>query len=146
MDERASVPPFDQVTENDATNTDQNARVIQVLICSDLPESDHMPMPIGSAVKDSALFAPLSYYQISVPVVPLPRGLNEEAVEAGSQFLQQAVSRHERFLALAFEPSYKTLDWLASNAEGPYRVHELGMFDRVRVLEFVPRTFVEPPQ
>ena len=30
-----------------------------VLICSDLPEADHKPMPIGDAVKDDALsFAP----------------------------------------------------------------------------------------
>ncbi len=61
-----------------------------VLICSDLPESDHVPMPVGAAVKDSALFAPLTYYQLSVPVVPLPRALNDEAIQAGSQFLQQA--------------------------------------------------------
>ena len=48
-----------------------------VLICSDLPESDHMPMPVGPAIKDSAIFAPLSYYQLSEPVVPLPRSLND---------------------------------------------------------------------
>jgi Dolichyl-phosphate-mannose-protein mannosyltransferase len=110
-----------------------------VLICSDLPESDHLPMPVGSAIKDNALFAPLSYYQLSVPVVPLPRALNAEAIQAGAQFLREAGQRHERFLALAFEPSYETLDWLASNAEGTHRVHELGVFDRVKVLEFIPR-------
>ena len=114
-----------------------------VLICSDLPESDHMPMPVGSAIKDSALFAPLSYYQLSVPVVPLPRSLNDEAIQTGSQFLQQAAQRHERFLALAFEPSYQTLDWLASNAKGTHRVQELGIFDGVKVLEFIPRTPAE---
>lgn len=111
-----------------------------VLICSDLPESDHLPMPVGAAIKDSALFAPLSYYHLSVPVVPLPRALNDEAIKVGSQFLQQAAQRHDRFLALAFEPSYETLDWLARNAEGTHRVHELGIFDRVEVLEFIPRT------
>jgi Dolichyl-phosphate-mannose-protein mannosyltransferase len=111
-----------------------------VVICSDLPESDHMQMPIGSAAKDNALFAPLSYYQLSVPVVPLPRALNGEAVQAGSQFLQEAASRRERFLALAFEPSYPTLDWLARKAEGTHRAHELGMFDRVKVVEFIPRS------
>jgi hypothetical protein len=109
-----------------------------VLICSDLPESDHMPMPIGAAVKDSAIFAPLSYYPLSVPVVALPRALNEDAVQEGSRFLREAAHRHERFLALGFEPSYRTLDWLTSNAEGTHRVRELGMFDRVKVLEFVP--------
>ena len=110
-----------------------------VLICGDLPESDYLPMPVGSAIKDSAIFAPLSYYPLSVPVVPLPRALNTQAVQAGSRFLQDAAQRHERFLALAFEASYETLDWLASNAQGTHRVREVGIFDRVRVLEFVPR-------
>lgn len=114
-----------------------------VLICSDLPESNYMPMPVGSAIKDSALFAPLSYYQLGVPVVPMPRALNAEAIQAGSQFLQEAARRHERFLALAFEPSYETLDWLASNAEKTHRAREVGIFDRVKVLEFTPRT---PPE
>jgi hypothetical protein len=114
-----------------------------VLICSDLPESDYLPMPVGSAIKDSAIFAPLSYYPLSVPVVPLPRALNEAAIQAGGQFLQEAAKRRERFLALAFEPSYETLDWLASNAEGTHSVHELGIFDRVKVLEFIPRTPAE---
>jgi hypothetical protein len=117
-----------------------------VLICSDLPESDYMPMPIGSAVKDSAIFAPLTYYQVSVPVVGLPRALNEEAVQAGSKFLKEATDRHERFLALAFEPSYDTLDWLASNAEPTHRVQELGIYDKVKVLEFVPRSLAGEPK
>jgi hypothetical protein len=110
-----------------------------VLICSDLPESDYSPMPAGSAIKDSALFSPLSYYPLSAPVVPLPRALNAEAVQAGSRFLQDAAQRHERFLALAFEPSYETLDWLESHAQGTHLVREVGIFDRVKVLEFVPR-------
>ena len=98
-----------------------------------------MPMPVGSAVKDSPIFTPLAYYQLSVPVVSLPRSLNDEAIRAGSQFLHQAAQRHERFLALAFESSYKTLDWIASNAAATYDVHELGVFDGVKMLEFVPR-------
>jgi hypothetical protein len=111
-----------------------------VLICSDLPESDHVPMPAGATIKDSAMFAPLSYYQLSVPVVPLPRTLNQEAVQAGSQFLRQAAQRHERFLALAFEASYPTLDWLENSAAETHSVRELGIFDGIKVLEFVPRT------
>jgi Dolichyl-phosphate-mannose-protein mannosyltransferase len=111
-----------------------------VLICSDLPESDYMPMPVGSAIKDSALFAPLSYYQLSVPVVALPRGLNQAAFQAGSEFLQEAARHHERFLALAFEPSYPTLDWLADQAADTYQTRELGTFDGVKVFEFVPQT------
>ena len=57
----------------------------QVMICSDFPESDYAMMPIDSA-KDSIYFAQLSYYKLSVPVVPMPRALNDEAVRVGSRF------------------------------------------------------------
>lgn len=60
-----------------------------VLICSDFPESDHEAMPLDSA-KNSPLFAQLSYYKLRVPVVPLPRALNSEAVRVSSQFLLDA--------------------------------------------------------
>lgn len=110
-----------------------------VLICSDFPESDSVPMPIGSAAKDIGIFSPISYYQLSVPVVALPRTLNEEAMRVGSRFLQEAAQRHERFLALAFVPSYGTLEWIANHAPG-MRVRELGLFDGIKVMEFAPRT------
>jgi hypothetical protein len=110
-----------------------------VLICSDLPESDYVDMPMKEA-KDSVLFMPLSYYKLSVPVVPLPRALNDEAKRVGSRFLQEAGQKHERFLALAFQPSYKTLDWLAQNAAATHSVRKLGVFDGIEVLEFAPRT------
>jgi Dolichyl-phosphate-mannose-protein mannosyltransferase len=110
-----------------------------VLICSDLPEADYMPMPTGSAIEESGILAPLSYYELSVPVVPLPRTLNHEAIRAGSRFLQEAAQRHERFLAMGFVASYNTLAWLASNAAGTHDVRELGVFDGVKVLEFKPR-------
>ena len=110
-----------------------------VLMCSDLPESNDVPMPVGAAVKDSALFAPLTYYQLSVPVVGLPRALNQEAMQAGSQFLLQAGQHHIRFLALAWEASDDTLDWLADAADKTHTVRELGTFDLVRVVEFIPR-------
>ncbi len=110
-----------------------------VLICSDIPEADHMRMPVGSAIEDSGILAPLSYYKLTVPVTPLPRALNEEAMRAGSEFLQQQAQRHQRFLAMAFVESYGTLDWLAKEAAGTDYVHELGVFDGVKVLEFVPR-------
>ena len=45
-----------------------------------------MRMPVGSAVKDTGIFSPISYYQLSVPVVALPRALNEEAMRVGSRF------------------------------------------------------------
>ena len=76
-----------------------------VLICSDLPEADHMPMPVGAAIKDSGILPPLTYYKLSVPVLGLPRALNDEAIQIGSRFLQ-STRRRERFLALAFAQSY----------------------------------------
>jgi hypothetical protein len=110
-----------------------------LLMCSDIPESDHMTMPVGAAIEETGILPPLSYYKLTVPVAPLPRALNAEAMRAGSQFLQQAGARHQRFLAAAFAQSYETLDWLKSKAAGTFDVHELGQFDGVRVLEFTPR-------
>jgi 4-amino-4-deoxy-L-arabinose transferase-like glycosyltransferase len=110
-----------------------------VLICSDLPESDYMRMPAGSAaIEKSGILPSLSYYKLSVPVVALPRSLNDEAKRVGSQWLEQAAQR--RFLALAFLQSYSTLDWLAKTAAATHKVRELGAFDGVKVLEFLPRT------
>jgi hypothetical protein len=108
-----------------------------VLICSDLPEADYMRMPTGSAIEESGILPSLSYYKLSVPVVALPRSLNAEAMRVGSEWIQQAARR--RFLAMAFLQSYSTLDWLAKNAAATHDVHDLGTFDGVKVLEFVPR-------
>jgi hypothetical protein len=118
--------------------TEKNASVdnAPVLICSDIPEADHMRMPVGPAIEETGILPPLSYYKLTVPVTPLPRGLNDEAMRAGSQFLQQA--SHKRFLALAFVESYATLDWLGRNAAATHYVRELGVFDGVKVLEFSP--------
>jgi hypothetical protein len=110
-----------------------------VLICSDLPESDYMSMPVGAAVEDSGILAPLSYYKLSVPVVALPRALNGEAIRDGSRFAQQAATGRQRFLALGFLASYSTLDWLAAYTSRSYSVRQLGVFDGVKVLEFTPR-------
>jgi hypothetical protein len=109
-----------------------------VLMCSDLPEADYIVMPISS-VKDNPYFSPLAYYKLSVPVVPLPRALNDEAKRVTSQFLEEATQRQERFLAIAFEPSYDILDWIADRAAPTHNVRILGVFDRVKVLEFTPR-------
>jgi hypothetical protein len=95
-------------------------------------------MPLDSA-KDSPFFAPLSYYKLSVPVVPLPNQLNGEAMRVGSRFLQEAAQKHERFLAIAYK-QYGTLEWLAQMAAATHSVRKLGVFDGVEVLEFVPRT------
>jgi 4-amino-4-deoxy-L-arabinose transferase-like glycosyltransferase len=118
---------------------EKNASVdhASVLMCSDIPEADHMRMPEGAAIEETGILPPLSYYKLTVPVTPLPRGLNEEAIRAGSVFLEQQAER--RFLAMAFVTSYGTLDWLAKAAGASHTVHELGVFDGVKVLEFVPR-------
>ncbi len=110
-----------------------------VLICSDFPESDYAKMPLLTA-KESFYFAPLSYYKLTVPVVPLPRALNAEAIRVATGFLQAAEEKHQRFLALAFWPSYPTLDWLARSAAPDYTVRTLGVFDGVEVREFMPRS------
>jgi hypothetical protein len=108
-----------------------------VLICSDLPEADYMRMPAGPAIEESGILPSLSYYKLSVPVVALPRSLNDEARRVGSQWIEHSAQR--RFLALAFLQSYGTLDWLAKTAAPTHNVRELGTFDGVRVLEFLPR-------
>lgn len=110
-----------------------------VLICSDFPSSDYYPMPTGESLKDSSFFTPLSYYKLSVPVVGLPRALNEQAMRLGTEFVQQAALRHERFLAMAWVPSYDTLHWLNSIASETHEVRVLGQPDSVVVLEFTPR-------
>ena len=111
-----------------------------VLMCSDLPEADYMTMPAGAAIRESGILPPLSYYQLSVPVTPLPRSLNAETHRAGEAFLAQVTPRHQRFLAMAFLQSWATLDWLTSVAAPAYSVRELGEYEGVKVLEFRPRS------
>jgi hypothetical protein len=108
-----------------------------VLMCSPFIEGKFEAMPLDSA-KESRLFAPLAYYKLSVPVVPMPYSLNDEAVRTGSNFLREETVKHQRFLALADPPSYGVLDWLTRRASGFYDVHKLGVFDDTKVLEFVP--------
>ncbi len=107
-----------------------------VLVCSDLPESSSMPMPPNP--KDSVMFAPLTYYKLSVPVVPLPRGLNQEAIEVASNFLKGAEQRHQRFLAVGYISSYDTLHWLVDSASPAYNVRQLPTSNGIAVLEFTP--------
>jgi Dolichyl-phosphate-mannose-protein mannosyltransferase len=120
---------------------ESNASVDQapVLICSGISESDGMVMPTGRAIEDSVVLTPLLYYKLTVPVVALPRSLNVEAKRAGFDFLQRAAPLHERFLAMASEYSYPTLDWLSDQAKGTDDVHLLKIIDGVKILEFVPR-------
>jgi len=110
-----------------------------VVVCSDFPSSDYFPMPQGEAVKDSPMFTPLAYYKLRVPVVGLPRALNDEAKRDGAEFVANAAARKQRFLALGWEPSYDTLHWLVNIASQNYEVRVLGQPDGVVVLEFDPR-------
>jgi hypothetical protein len=110
-----------------------------VLICSDFPEADVAAMPVGAAVKDSGLFAPLTYYRLSVPVVGLPRTLNDQTMGIVSGFLREPERRRERFLALGFVASYQTLHFIESSAALTHTERLLGTFDGVVVLEFTPR-------
>lgn len=109
-----------------------------VLICSDFPESDFVKMS-PALVSGSVFYGPLSYYHLTVPVVPLPRALNAEAKRAGTAFLETATAGNKRFLAAAWFPSYPTLAWLKEQVAGTYSVTELGAYDGVIVLNFVPR-------
>lgn len=111
-----------------------------VVMCSPWPEADYAPMPVGAAVNKSVFFMQLSYYQLSVPVVALPRDLNAQAIQIGTQFLAGATAKHERFFAAGDKPSYETLDWLAKTASGTYEVRKLGILGgEVEILEFDPR-------
>ena len=105
------------------------------MICSDFVESNYVAMPLDS-VKDSPIFTQLSYYHLSVPVVPLPMALNDEAIHVGSQFLRKATGEHQRFLALADNRSYKTLDWLAREAAAKYDIFPLETSYGIKVIEF----------
>lgn len=60
-------------------------------------------------------------------------------MRVGSHFLEHATRQHERFLAMAAEYSYGTLKWLPDNAMATDDVHELGVVDGFKILEFVPR-------
>jgi uncharacterized membrane protein len=110
-----------------------------LLICSDFHEADYERMPLVSA-KDSILFTQLSYYKVTVPVVPLPRAVNQEMIRVASNFLQDPAHAHGRFLALGYSPSYSTLQWLSGTTSTTHYSRVLGIFDGVEVVEFIPRT------
>jgi hypothetical protein len=123
------------------TFVEKNASIddAPIVICSGISESDYIVMPTGAAIDDSAVLTPILYYKLTVPVVALPRSLNDEAVRVGLNFLERAARHHERFLAMASEYSYPTLEWLSDHALRTNYVHELGVMDGVKILEFVPR-------
>jgi len=107
-----------------------------LLMCSPLVEADFLPMP--AVASESVLYAPLSYYKVSSPVVPLPRTLNDEAERQAKQFLLKAAQEHSRFLVLAPWPSLRILDFLAYYSQSTHSPRVLGKFDEIWVVEFVP--------
>ena len=116
-----------------------------VVMCSGFVESDFAAMPPMERVTDSPYFAPLSYYRLSVPVIPLPQLINDETIQVGSRFLKEAAQKHERFLVAADKfRSSSTLDWFTENAAATHSVRNLGNFHGMEVLEFVPRPAQTP--
>jgi hypothetical protein len=111
-----------------------------VLMCSQFIESNFMPMP-SESVKDSFLFAPLSYYKLSVPVVPLPAKLNEETTRIASAFLLNAAAHHQHFFAVAAGPSFPTLQWIVARASQTHHARVLGVFEKIAVVEFTPQSY-----
>jgi len=109
-----------------------------LVVCSDLPEADFQKMPAGPA-SQSVLFSPLSYYRVRTSVVPMPRALNDQARAIGRTFFLRAMLNHQRFVALAFGPSYPTLQWLANLSSLSYTTHVVGVFDGIAVVEFDPQ-------
>jgi 4-amino-4-deoxy-L-arabinose transferase-like glycosyltransferase len=107
-----------------------------VLVCSELGEADFLPMPTN--INKSALFATLSYYKLDSQVVPLPRSFTSVAQAEVDKFLKQAMSRHQRFLALGRGVSLPTLEYIEATTKGPYKARLLGASDGVAVVEFNP--------
>ncbi len=108
-----------------------------LLICSDFPESNFVPMPADP--KTSFLFAQLSYYKVKSPVMPLPRALNATAESQVKRFLATAIPAHQKFFVVAFGASTKTINWITTTTESSYRMVRVGEYDQVSVVEYVPR-------
>lgn len=137
-----------RVTEKYALNyVDKNASMdkASVLICSGFVESHHISSSLDLR-QASWYYAPLSYYKLSVPVVPLPRDLNVQTKQIGSRFLKQSEQMRQRFLALRkMDVACETLDWLTQQASPNFTVRSLGTFDTIKVLEFDPKFPATPP-
>lgn len=108
-----------------------------LLICSDLPEADYLPLPDNPL--DSPVFAPISYYKVSAPVVGLPRNLNATAITQMDKFLASATPQHKRFVTVAFVASKPVVDELIKKTRDTYTPTVLGTYDRVQVTEFRPK-------
>jgi 4-amino-4-deoxy-L-arabinose transferase-like glycosyltransferase len=116
-----------------------------VVMCSTFVESDYAAMPVADPAA-SIFFAPITYYKLTSPVIPLPADFTPETVRVASGFLKQAAAKRQRFLLLAHtdnpvlpNTSYPTVQWMEKNTSETYNVRWLGIFDGIAVLEFVPR-------
>jgi len=107
-----------------------------VLMCSDHIESNYHPMSDLPATENPYL-SPVSYYRLHAPIIALPRELNDDAKARVTRFL--ATGPRRRFLAMAFRPSYPTLDWIIRQSGAEFEAHQVGLYDGVAVVEFVPR-------
>jgi hypothetical protein len=114
-----------------------------VMICSSFIESDFNPMPADSP-KLHIFFAPLSYYKIDAPVIPLPRDLNTQTASIASNFLEKAARNHQRFLVAAEMSSRPTVQWIENAASGDFTFRELGHFGVIEIVEFVPNSSAAP--
>lgn len=108
-----------------------------VLVCSDVVESDYEPIPTD--VPNSVFFAPLSYYKLSSPVVPLPRNLNDSARRQLDNFLATAIPAHRRFLLMSYQSLDSIPRWMDAATHDVYTVKRVGMYDGVSLKEYDPR-------
>ena len=110
-----------------------------LLICSDLTESNFQAMPADVYKATSPAFAPIFYYKVHSPVVPLPRALNGVAEEQINKFLATATPARQRFFALGYKASEETLSWITERTKDSYVARNLGKTDGVTVMEYAPR-------
>jgi hypothetical protein len=108
-----------------------------LLVCSGLRESSFEPMPADA--KGSPLFSPLSYYKVNSSVIPLPRDFNSETRSQVNKFLAMAIPARQRFLVLAHPESMPAEHWITVVTKEHYQARQLGVYDEVTVMEYVPR-------
>lgn len=107
-----------------------------LLMCSPFVEGDFLATP--EVASESMLYAPLTYYRVSAPVVPLPGSLNEEAKRQARRFLLKAAQEHRRFLVLEGWPTLQVVEFLAYSSQSTHSPRALGNFNGIWVVEFVP--------
>jgi hypothetical protein len=110
-----------------------------VMMCSAFIESDFDPMPADSP-KLHSFFAPLTYYKISSPIIPLPQDFNNETIRVASDFLQNAARNHQRFLVATEIKSHPTVHWIEQATSETHTPRELGRYGVIEIVEFSPNS------